>query len=144
MDTGTQPDQRNDDPVRWHGRLRRKAKSNPASDFAWRLAVLVVGGAVLLAGLVMFITPGPGWAAIFLGLAILASEFAWARRLLDRVKATFRKAATQARGSSRKRKLLAGGLIAVIVVIVAIVGWRSGVDLPFVSSAAVNAQAGLR
>ncbi len=124
--------------------MRRRAKSNPATDLAWRLAVLVVGGAVLLAGLIMFITPGPGWAAIFLGLAILASEFAWARRLLDRVKATFRKAATQARGSSPKRKLLAGGLVAVLVVLVALIGWRSGVDLPFISSAAVNASAGLR
>lgn len=33
----------------------------------------------------MLITPGPGWAAIFVGLSLLATEFAWASRLKDRV-----------------------------------------------------------
>jgi len=34
----------------------------------------------------MIVTPGPGWLAILLALAILAAEFAWARRLLDRLR----------------------------------------------------------
>ena len=32
------------------------------------------------------ITPGPGWLTIFLGLGLLAAEFVWARRLMDRIK----------------------------------------------------------
>lgn len=48
-------------------------------------AVLVVGPIVILAGMAMLVLPGPGWAAIFLGFAILATEFAFAARLRDRM-----------------------------------------------------------
>jgi uncharacterized protein (TIGR02611 family) len=51
-----------------------------------RIAVTVVGFVVLLAGLVMMVTPGPGIVVILLGLAILATEWAWAERALDRAK----------------------------------------------------------
>jgi uncharacterized protein (TIGR02611 family) len=51
-----------------------------------RAAKIAGGFVLLLAGLVMLVTPGPGWAAIALGLALLATEFRWARLLLDRVK----------------------------------------------------------
>ena len=54
---------------------------------AKRLIKIVVGFTVLLAGVVMLVTPGPGWVAIALGLVILAAEFVWARRLLDHLKA---------------------------------------------------------
>lgn len=53
---------------------------------AKRLIKIVVGFTVLLAGVVMLVTPGPGWVTIALGLAILAAEFVWARRLLDHLK----------------------------------------------------------
>ncbi|MGE4297400.1 MAG: calcium/sodium antiporter [Desulfovibrionaceae bacterium] len=49
---------------------------------ARRLVVLGVGGAVLAAGVVMIVTPGPAVVFIPLGLSILATEFGWARRLL--------------------------------------------------------------
>jgi uncharacterized protein (TIGR02611 family) len=75
--------------VRWHDHwafvpfkvvwrfIRRSGK---------RIAVTVVGFAVLLAGVAMLVLPGPGWAAIFLGLAILATEYVWAQRLLKAAK----------------------------------------------------------
>jgi tellurite resistance protein TerC len=50
---------------------------------ARRVVIVVVGGTVMLLGVVMIVTPGPGLLAIFLGLAILATEFVWARRLLS-------------------------------------------------------------
>lgn len=53
-----------------------------------RIAVTVVGFVVLLAGLVMMVTPGPGIVVILIGLAILATEWAWAERALDRAKQT--------------------------------------------------------
>ena len=49
-----------------------------------RVVVLIVGGTVLLTGLVMLVTPGPGLVVILVGLATLASEFPWARKLLTR------------------------------------------------------------
>jgi uncharacterized protein (TIGR02611 family) len=50
-------------------------------------AIKTVFGFTLLAiGVVLLVTPGPGWLVIFSGLAVLAAEFLWARRLLDRLK----------------------------------------------------------
>ncbi|WP_424185351.1 TIGR02611 family protein [Actinokineospora sp. G85] len=42
----------------------------------------MVGSVVLLLGVVLIPYPGPGWLVVFAGLAILAAEFAWARRVL--------------------------------------------------------------
>jgi uncharacterized protein (TIGR02611 family) len=53
---------------------------------ARRLAVAIVGFTVTLLGVVMLVTPGPGWLAILLGLGVLGVEFVWARRLLGRLK----------------------------------------------------------
>lgn len=57
---------------------------------ARRLVIAVIGGTVLLIGIVMIIPPipGPGIVVIPAGLAILAIEFVWARRLLRRFKET--------------------------------------------------------
>jgi tellurite resistance protein TerC len=51
-----------------------------------RVFRIVVGFTLLLAGVVMLVTPGPGWVVILLGLGLLAAEFVWARRLMDRIK----------------------------------------------------------
>lgn len=45
--------------------------------------VFMVGTAVIIAGIVMLVFPGPGWAGIFLGFAILATEFAFAVTVRD-------------------------------------------------------------
>lgn len=47
-----------------------------------RVAIAVAGGVVLLVGIIAIPYPGPGWLIVFTGLAILATEFMWARRLL--------------------------------------------------------------
>ena len=47
---------------------------------------VLAGFTLLLVGFVMFFTPGPGWVVVFLGLTLLAAEFAWARWLMDRMK----------------------------------------------------------
>jgi len=53
---------------------------------AKRLIVLVIGLTVLMLGVVMLLLPGPGIVTIVAGLAILATEFVWARKLLKRFK----------------------------------------------------------
>src|SRR5215468_10502274 len=45
---------------------------------AYRIGVGVLGGLVLVAGILMIPYPGPGWLVVFAGLAVLATEFAWA------------------------------------------------------------------
>lgn len=45
--------------------------------------IFIIGFAVVIAGIAMLALPGPGWAAIFLGFAILATEFAFAEKVRD-------------------------------------------------------------
>lgn len=54
-----------------------------------RVVIAVIGGFVLLAGIIMIPYPGPGWAVVFIGLAILAQEFTWARRALHYARAKY-------------------------------------------------------
>ncbi len=54
---------------------------------AKRFFKILFGFTLLAGGVIMLVTPGPGWLTIFLGLAVLAAEFVWARRLLERLKA---------------------------------------------------------
>ncbi|MBA4349206.1 MAG: hypothetical protein C0415_04365 [Thermodesulfovibrio sp.] len=53
-----------------------------------RLIIAVIGFTVLLIGIAMIVLPGPAIVVIPIGLAILATEYVWARRLLDRVKSS--------------------------------------------------------
>ena len=66
---------------------------------AKRVIVIVVGFTVLLFGIVLIVLPGPAILVIPLGLAILATEFVWARWLLVRFK---RKARRLKNAISRK------------------------------------------
>lgn len=67
---------------RW-ARWRDGLRARPAVDAGYRLAVGIVGVLVLAVGIVAIPYPGPGWAIVFIGLGILATEFDWARRLLS-------------------------------------------------------------
>lgn len=53
-----------------------------------RILVTIAGGLVVLIGIVLIPLPGPGWAIVFGGLAILATEYVWAQRLLSYAKRT--------------------------------------------------------
>jgi uncharacterized protein (TIGR02611 family) len=66
-----------------------------------RIAVSIAGFAVLLAGVVLLVLPGPGWLLIFIGLSILATQYVWAERLL---RAARRKAEQAKDAVLRKKK----------------------------------------
>ena len=51
-----------------------------------RIFLMVVGFTLLLLGTIMIFTPGPGTPVILMGLGLLAVEFVWARRIMERVK----------------------------------------------------------
>lgn len=63
-----------------------------------RVAVGVAGFALLAAGIVMLVVPGPGLLTIVAGLALLATEFAWAERTLEQTKRRAASAAERVRG----------------------------------------------
>jgi len=69
-----------DDGWEW----RRRIRSNPHSHLILRIVVGVVGLIIVVVGLIMVPFPGPGWLVVFLGLAVWATEFVWAQRLLHR------------------------------------------------------------
>ena len=57
-----------------------------------KLVVAVVGGTVVLIGVALLVLPGPGLLVIAAGLAILATEFLWAKRVLRNAKGAVAKA----------------------------------------------------
>jgi uncharacterized protein (TIGR02611 family) len=74
------------------------------------VGVGLVGGTVTAAGVVMLVTPGPGLVVIIAGLAILATQFAWAERALDRMKqkAIAARDKASARRADRRAEAAAG------------------------------------
>ncbi len=93
-------------PGQWIRLIARNAK---------RLMILILGTAVLLAGVAMLALPGPGVLVIILGLVILATEFAWAERMLDRTTATAAGAAVRVTDNNTGRAALALSGLAMIV-----------------------------
>ena len=53
-----------------------------------RVVVTVIGATVVLLGVAMLVLPGPGIVTVLAGVAILALEFAWARRFLKKTRHT--------------------------------------------------------
>ena len=66
-----------------------------------RIVKIAIGFVLLLAGTVMLVVPGPGLVTIVLGLALLATEFLWARQLLARIKGKGMQIRDALRGTSR-------------------------------------------
>lgn len=122
--------------------FRERIRWNPVLDTAWRTGIFVVGWLIVLAGVVMLVFPGPGWGAIFLGFALLATEFAWARRALSKVNSAAREATHRAlEPEVRPRNLvIAGAVLAVAAAGVALYVWAYGVPsfVPFVGGVEVG------
>ena len=85
-------------------------------DFAYRVLVAVVGLTVLLVGVAAIPYPGPGWAIVFLGLAILATEFYWARRTLTYTRGPYDNAMARFRRQPAWVQALGAVLTAAVVV----------------------------
>ncbi len=79
----TEPVQGAPPRARVHLRVRDWARRRPTTHLALKVVVLAFGLTLVVAGAAMLVLPGPGWAAILLGLVVLASEYVWAERALD-------------------------------------------------------------
>ncbi|MFZ0832406.1 MAG: TIGR02611 family protein, partial [Mycobacterium sp.] len=82
---------------RW-ARWRDTIRDRRAADIGYRLVVGVVGAAILGVGVLAIPYPGPGWAIVFIGLGILATEFLWAQRVLKFSKHRYDKSMAWFRG----------------------------------------------
>ncbi len=105
-----------------HLRARAWARKRKSTHILWQAGVLLVGFGLVLAGIAMLVLPGPGWATIILGFIVLASEYAWARRLLEPVRRWARKAANAAMDPRVRRRNIAI-LVAVTVAGVGLATW---------------------
>jgi uncharacterized protein (TIGR02611 family) len=96
----------------------------------FRILFALAGTAVTLAGIVMLVTPGPAFILIPLGLAMLALEFTWAERLLDRALDHAETAQRKAMETSRTKRVLGviGGLVLFGAALAAWLTW----DIPLI------------
>ncbi len=105
-----------------HLRARAWARRRRSTHVLWQAGVLLIGFGLVLAGVAMLVLPGPGWATIILGFIVLASEYAWARRLLEPVRRWAKRAADAALDPRvRKRNIALASAAAVLVA--AAVAW---------------------
>ena len=116
--------------ARGWARRRDRLRDRPVADFIYRVAVGVVGLTVLFIGIVAIPYPGPGWAILFLGLAILATEFYWAHRTLTFTRGHYNNAMTWFRRQGWWVQALGAVFTAAVVVatlwLFGAVGWTAG------------------
>jgi uncharacterized protein (TIGR02611 family) len=122
-------------------RRPRWATLGPGRLAAYRVGIAIVGGLVLAAGIVMIPYPGPGWLVVFAGLAILATEFHWARRLLGYARGRYHAWTRWLAGRHLVVRLAVLALTGVIVLVTlwllnvfALVGGWFGIDWPWLGS----------
>jgi hypothetical protein len=106
-------------------------RAAPASSSAVKAAVVaVLGGLLTLTGVALLVLPGPGFVLVAAGLAVLATEFAWARKPLDYAKGKAQQGLDEVARSRRRSAVAlvaAGALLGVGVLEVL------GVDLPLLN-----------
>lgn len=111
--------------ARWRDGLRGR----PGLEFGYRIVVGVVGLVVLAAGIIAIPYPGPGWAIVFVGLAILSTEFNWARKLLVFTRGRYDQFMAWFKRQGRWVQALGAVLTAVVVVatlwLLGAVGWSA-------------------
>jgi uncharacterized protein (TIGR02611 family) len=71
--------------------LRHRIRATRTGRITLQVVVATIGVAVVALGVVLIPFPGPGWLIVLAGLAILAVEFVWARRLLAFTRAKLEK-----------------------------------------------------
>ncbi len=107
-------------------RIRKERGRTHAA--ARKVVLTIVGGAVTIVGLIMMVAPGPGLIVIVLGLWILAQEFDWAERRLDKIQD---KAMEAVRASGASMIRTAVGVLGATTMIVGGVLWGMNDDWPF-------------
>lgn len=110
-------------------RVRERQERHRRRPRIYRIGFAVAGFLVLIAGLVMLVTPGPGIPVLIVGLAMLALEFAWAERWLERIAVKAEQAVDEVtKGSLLRRTLVLGAGFAVAVAGLAVlIFW----DIPY-------------
>lgn len=112
-------------PPRWLRPVRDRVLALPGGRTAWRLLIGVVGGLIVVIGLLLIPLPGPGWALVFVGVAVWATEFRWANRLLQFGRRVLRQWTDWAKRQSLVIRLLLGLVGLLVLAGLAYLGWRT-------------------
>jgi uncharacterized protein (TIGR02611 family) len=113
-------------------RLQMRRERHLARSRLYRLVLAVAGFTVLFVGLAMLVLPGPGLLVIVLGLTILALEFAWAERMLERTVDRMERARQATKEASRWQKIFGGlAIVAGLGAVVAAAAYWEVPLLPF-------------
>jgi uncharacterized protein (TIGR02611 family) len=103
-------------------RIAERREAHLRRNRFYRIGFAVVGCTVTLAGLAMLVTPGPAFVVIPIGLAMLALEFTWAERLLDRALDQAEIASRKAAETTRTQRIL-GGIATALAIAAAVTAW---------------------
>jgi tellurite resistance protein TerC len=71
---------------------------------AKRLIVTIIGMSILCIGIAMIVLPGPAIVVIPIALGILATEFAWARRVLNIVRERIRTSSNNLKSKNESKQ----------------------------------------
>jgi uncharacterized protein (TIGR02611 family) len=112
-------------------------RATPAGRLTIKIVIGVVGTALVVGGLIMVPFPGPGWLVVFAGLAVLATEFAWAHHVLGHVKRIVHAATDWLKRQNWAVRIIAGALtLALAAAIVwAMLKLTMGIDLVMLARA---------
>lgn len=91
----------------------------------WRVLIGTLGAVIVLIGLALIPLPGPGWALVFVGVAVWATEFSWAQRLLQYGRRVLRGWTEWVKRRSLVIRLLLGLLGLLVLAGVAWFGWQT-------------------
>jgi len=105
--------------------LRQRRERHRERSRIVRVAVVVAGFVVVLAGLAMIVLPGPGLPVLAVGLAVLALEFVWAEILLERTVDRMTKTSDAVKRATRVQQVLLGllGLLVAAAALTAVYAW---------------------
>lgn len=113
-------------------RLHRRLHSHPVLGVLTKVVVTIVGGFVVAVGALLSLpgVPGPGVVVAFFGLALLSTEWTWARQVLERLRRWWHAAQVRALTADpvvrRRRLVLLVGIGSVAAVVVVGGLWRWG------------------
>jgi uncharacterized protein (TIGR02611 family) len=108
--------------------LEAKREDHVRRGIFYRILFGVAGAIVLLAGVIMLVTPGPAFVLIPIGLAMLSMEFAWAAIALEKALEQAQVAQEKAAQTSMRQRILGitAGVLGVAAALAAAIHWELG------------------
>jgi uncharacterized protein (TIGR02611 family) len=103
-------------------RLAERREAHLRRGRVYRFGFAIAGATVTLVGIAMLVTPGPAFVVIPIGLAMLALEFAWAERLLDRALDHAEVASRKAAATTRAQRVL-GAIATALAIAACVTAW---------------------